>query len=52
MTISQTNRLIRIATPLGDNTLIMLSISGNEKISALFEFRLELVSGMLQRYHI
>ena len=44
MTISQTDRLIRIATPLGDNTLIMLSISGNEKISALFEFQLELAS--------
>ena len=44
MTISQTDRFLRIATPLGDNTLIMLSISGSEEISELFEFQLDLAS--------
>jgi type VI secretion system secreted protein VgrG len=44
MTLSQTNRLIRIATPLGNDAFIVASFSGTEEISELFEFELQLVS--------
>ena len=44
MAISQTDRLIRIATPLGDNAFIVLSFAGKEEISELFSFKLELAS--------
>lgn len=44
MAISQNNRLIRIATPLGDNTFIVLSFAGIEEISELFSYKLELAS--------
>ncbi len=44
MAISQNNRLIRISTPLGDNTFIVLSFAGIEEISELFSYKLELAS--------
>ena len=44
MTLSQNDRLIRIATPLDDDAFIVLSFSGTEEISALFNFELILAS--------
>jgi type VI secretion system secreted protein VgrG len=44
MPVSQQDRLVRIATALGENTLIVLSFTGVEEISGLFNFRLELAS--------
>ncbi|MGD9007981.1 MAG: type VI secretion system tip protein TssI/VgrG [Desulfobacteraceae bacterium] len=44
MAISQNDRLIRIATPLGENTFIALSFAGMEEISELFDFKVELAS--------
>jgi type VI secretion system secreted protein VgrG len=44
MALSQTDRLIRIATPLGDNTFIVLSFTGSEYISQDFNFTLQLLS--------
>ncbi len=44
MAISQNDRLIRIATPLPDNTFIVLSFTGEEKLAGLFRFKLELAS--------
>ncbi|MFZ1984380.1 MAG: type VI secretion system tip protein TssI/VgrG [Desulfatitalea sp.] len=44
MALSQTDRLIRIATPLGENTVIVLSFTGSEYISQDFNFTLQLVS--------
>ena len=44
MALSQKDRLIRIATPLGDNTFIVLSMDAIEKMSELFNIKLELAS--------
>jgi type VI secretion system secreted protein VgrG len=44
MAVSQQNRLIRIATPLGDDIFVVLSFSGSEEISDLFGFELQLAS--------
>ena len=44
MALSQNDRLIRIATPLTDNTFIVLSMDAIEEISALFNIELELAS--------
>ena len=44
MALSQKDRLIRIATPLGDSTFVVLSIDAIEKMSALFNIKLELAS--------
>ncbi|MBX9601321.1 MAG: type VI secretion system tip protein VgrG [Bryobacteraceae bacterium] len=44
MPLSQEDRLIQIATPLGENILVVASFSGRESVSDLFEFRLELLS--------
>jgi type VI secretion system secreted protein VgrG len=44
MAISQDDRLIRISTPLGDNTFVVLSFSGEEQLSGLFNFKMELAS--------
>ncbi len=44
MAISQQDRLIRIATPLGEDTFIVLTFAGLEAISELFNFKLELAS--------
>ncbi len=44
MAISQNDRLIRIATPLAENTFIVLSFAGMEEISKLFNFEVALAS--------
>lgn len=44
MALSQKDRLIRIATPLGDDAFIVLSFAGIEEISEAFNFKLELAS--------
>jgi type VI secretion system secreted protein VgrG len=44
MALSQDNRLIRIATPLGEGTLVVLSFSGVEYVSREFSFSMELAS--------
>jgi type VI secretion system secreted protein VgrG len=44
MAISQDDRLIRIATPLADDAFVVLSFTGEEKLSGLFHFKLELAS--------
>lgn len=44
MALSQDNRLIRIATPLGEGTLVVLSFSGIEGISSDFNFTMQLAS--------
>ena len=42
--IEQTARLLQVESPLGDNKLILTGFRGNEKLSGLFTFRLDLVS--------
>ena len=44
MTLLQTDRLIRIATPLGKDDLVVLSFSGTEQVSGLFAFELKMAS--------
>src|ERR1700730_13463545 len=41
---TQENRLMAIATPLGDDALLLSSLSGEEGISRLFRLDLELLS--------
>ncbi len=41
---TQTNRSLAITTPLGENVLLLLSISGTESVSRLFDYHLELLS--------
>lgn len=41
---TQTDRALRIETPLGPDTLLLRSLSGQESISQLFRFQLELLS--------
>lgn len=43
-TISQEHRLIRVASPLGDDVLIATTFSGMEQLSGLFSYSLELNS--------
>ncbi len=43
-TFSQENRTIGIETPLGPDKLVLLSFSGEERISGLFQFELRLLS--------
>jgi len=43
---TQENRLMAIATPLGDDAVLLASLSGEEAISRLFRFDLELLSTM------
>ncbi len=44
MTYTQENRLIRIATPLGGDELLITGFRGHEEISRLFQFELSLLS--------
>lgn len=43
-TISQAQRLVRVKTPLGDDVLVPTAFSGQEQISALFSFHLDVIS--------
>jgi type VI secretion system secreted protein VgrG len=40
---SQANRRLRITTPLGDDALLVTAVTGEERISGLFHFDLELI---------
>jgi type VI secretion system secreted protein VgrG len=42
--ISQTNRLLTVSTPLGDNVLLLTAFAGREAMSRLFCYQLELFS--------
>lgn len=42
--LSQQDRIIQIATPLGDDVLLLQSFSGTEAMSQLFRFHLDMVS--------
>lgn len=42
--LKQQNRLIKIETPLGPDKLLVQSFSGEEEISRLFRFQLDLIS--------
>jgi type VI secretion system secreted protein VgrG len=44
MPLTQKNREIAIETPLGEDVLLLVSISGTEQLSRPFEFHLELAS--------
>ncbi len=44
MAITQKNREIAIGTPLGEDVLLLVSITGTEQLSRPFEFQLELAS--------
>jgi type VI secretion system secreted protein VgrG len=44
MAFSQTEQLLSISTPLGDDKLILRSIRGEERLSGLFHFHLEMQS--------
>ena len=44
MALSQTDRLIRIASPLGDDAFVVLTFDGLEVLSGLFHFNLKLAS--------
>ena len=43
-TYIQANRPLAVATPLGEDVLLLLSISGHESISQLFSFQLDLMA--------
>ena len=44
MAFVQTDSPIQITTPLGDNKLLLQSVHGEEQLSGLFQFNLELLS--------
>ena len=44
MTFDQTNRNLKVKTPLGENQLLLTSFSGREEMSRLYHFQLELRS--------
>ena len=44
MAYTQENRLMAIATPLGEDEVLLSALSGEESISRLFRFDLELLS--------
>jgi type VI secretion system secreted protein VgrG len=42
MAVSQTNRLLNLISPLGENQLLLTSLRGTEQLSRLFSFQLEM----------
>jgi type VI secretion system secreted protein VgrG len=44
MALSQTNRLLQVTTPLGENTLVITGFRGTEHLSRLFSFELDLIA--------
>ncbi len=44
MALSQTNRLLQVTTPLGENTLVVTGFRGTEHLSRLFSFELDLIA--------
>ena len=51
MAFTQTNRRFTVATPLGDDSLVLRRMSGSEQLSRLFEFELELHSDDINIKH-
>ena len=44
MALSQVDRIASVTTPLGENDLLLYRMSGNEQMSQLYEYELELLS--------
>jgi len=44
MAVTQKNRPLQIATPLGDDVLLFYRMNGSEHLGALFEYEIELLS--------
>ena len=44
MVLKQAKRLLSLQTVLGDNELLLASLTGREEMSRLFEFHLDLIS--------
>lgn len=44
MVLSQANRIASVTTPLGTQVLMLYRMTGNEQVSQLFEYELELLS--------
>jgi type VI secretion system secreted protein VgrG len=44
MALKQANRLLNLATPLGDNELVLTGFDGDEGMSQLFRFTLQMIS--------
>ena len=44
MALTQTNRVMAVSTPLGEDVLLFRRMSATEQLGRLFEFRLELLS--------
>ena len=44
MALSQENRFLNLTTPLGDGVLFLTAFSGNEEMSRLFGYELEMIS--------
>lgn len=44
MALKQKNRLLRLQTPLGEDVLVLTAFSGQEEISRLFGYELEMIS--------
>lgn len=44
MALTQANRHIKLSTPLGPDALLLVAFSGQEEMSRLFQFQLEMIS--------
>ena len=44
MALKQSSRLLKLHTPLGDDKLLLISLKGEERMSRLFSFELEMIS--------
>jgi type VI secretion system secreted protein VgrG len=44
MSLSQDNLYLTVSTPLGENTFQLCQVSGEERLSGLFQFTLELIA--------
>ena len=44
MAISQKNRSIQLATPLGEDVLLFYRMRGTEKLGELFEYEIDMLS--------
>ncbi|WP_133512161.1 hypothetical protein [Candidatus Thiosymbion oneisti] len=51
MPLSQRNRSLSVTTPLGEDVLLLRSMSGRERLSTLFEYQLELISKSMNIKH-
>ena len=44
MALTQQARMLKLSTPLGDDVLLLTGFSGQEEISRLFRFQLQMIS--------